>query len=211
MARVGPSAIFFDDREVQRALKDLRRTGIPKVSAGALNRTAFEILEAEREHVGRIFDFAGPSTRQFLADRGFRFKKATPSRQRVEIFPREKTGELLADHFSGAIFSASEGKHLAFGGKLAVPIGVKRGKRGRIPKRQRPSEVVKPGRKGFVSRSGRAILERRGKRQIRVLFALTKSARVRPTFKFFEVAFKTARKVFPSKVAREFEKLRLGK
>ena len=214
MATAHPSAIFFDDREVQRALRDLRRTGVPKVSAGALNRTAFEVLEAEREHVGRIFNFAGPSTKKFLADRGFRFKKATPTRQQVEIFPREKTGKILEDHFSGEVFGAAEGERLSFGDQLAIPVEAKRGVRGKVPKRQRPSEVVKPGGRGFVSQSRKAILQRQGRRRrqkVRVLFALTRRAKVSSTFKFFEVAFRKAREVFPAKVRREFEKLRLGK
>ncbi len=80
----------FDDREVQRALKDLGRVGIPKVSAGALNRTAFEMRDAEAAHARRVFEFAGQGTRRFQTSAPV-FRGESPARVLFKSSPERVT------------------------------------------------------------------------------------------------------------------------
>jgi hypothetical protein len=65
--------IRIDTSEVKNAIQALRKEG-PKAIADALNRTAFEILDAEEPEVSGAFKFASPNTEKFLA-RGFAFDK----------------------------------------------------------------------------------------------------------------------------------------
>ncbi len=205
-------SLELDTRSLEKTLRELDKRDLPRVLAGALNKTAFEMRDAEAAHVRRVFRFSGPSTRAFLADRGFAFRGASPRRLEVRLFPRKKTGEILEDHQRGSTISALDGDHLAFGSKLAIPISVKRGKRGRVPKRLHPAEVVKPGGRGFVNRRGTVILQRVGRTSsISVLYALVDRARLQPRLEFFKVAFRTARRELPKKVTREIQKLRARK
>ena len=52
----------IDSEPVNRALRQLARSRYPKATAEALNKTAFEILNAVKRHVADIFRFAGTST-----------------------------------------------------------------------------------------------------------------------------------------------------
>lgn len=196
-----------DDR-VRRAIRDLERAG-PAVFADALNRTAFEILDAEERAIRSAFTFAGPTTARFIA-RGFQFDKATRSRLRVVIRAKPRANALLLDHVVGAQIDATDGERLAFDRRLAVPIraNVKRSARGKVPARVNPQKVTAPGGRGFVSRSGDAILQRFGPRgaRVRVLFALVERAKLRVRFDHVKVAAETVRREFPAKARRAIQK-----
>lgn len=229
MARV---AITLQTTRFEAAIATLKREGVPKLSAKAINRVMFDAREAEGAHVSRIFDFAGPNTRRFISE-GFRFNKARPSRLRADLFPLRKSANVLDEHVFGNPFTARDGGRLSFtapdGPKLAVPIGVKRTSRGTVRRGQKPSELVTPdeigrlragqrkrrgevnsGRRAFLAKSGKAILipVRKRSRKVRVLYALVDRARVPRTFRFFEVFERVARKQLPRKVDQEFRKLR---
>jgi hypothetical protein len=190
----------LDDREVRRNLRKLTEKELPKALAKALNRTAFEVLDAEKKEVKSIFDFAGPSTERFLSGKGsFRFDKATPSKLDVAISPRKKTGEILEPHQRGAVLTPKSPRRFVIEGKLATPIEAKRTARGRVRKSRA---------KRFVA--GRAVLERvRGR--VRVAFALSATKKLRQRFDFYRTVQRTAEREFPRKVRSEVEKIRLGK
>lgn len=193
------------DERVRRALRDLERSRYPRATSDALNKTAFEMRDAEGREVASVFDFSGPSTRSFLT-RGFRFDRATPRNLRVRLFPLRRTARVLEPHVEGDIITAAEGGRLTVGGRLAVPIAAQRGARGKVRKRDLPSTLLGPGGKGFISRSGRALLSRTP-RGVQVMFALVERARLRRRFRFFDVAVRTARREFPRKARQVLQSM----
>lgn len=198
-------SLSVDDRQVQRNLKRVANDS-PRVMAEALNKTAFEILEAEKTHVGSIFNFEGrEGTRRFLSGPGsFFFRKATAARMAVTIMPKRKTGEILSEHIDRDPLNPQQ--HLRFDGMLAIPIQVRRGKRGKVGKRRTPAAIVGPGGRGFRNRN--VILERTSKRsrKLRIAYALVSRATNPPVFKFFDTAVRTARSVFAAKLERAMQK-----
>lgn len=196
------------DNPVRAALLELERQA-PEVMADALNRTAFEILDAEEAAIRGAFSFAGEGTARFLG-RGFFFRKASASRQVVTIRAKPKANALLIDHVRGDRIKA-DAERLSFQGKLAVPIpsNVRRSARGKVPKNLAPQAVTAPGGRGFVNRAGTAILQRFGAkraRRVRVLYALVSSALLRKRFDHIKTATETVRRVFPSRARRAIEK-----
>jgi hypothetical protein len=200
--------VRIDDRDLRRGLQALgpRMGG---VLAKSLNRTAFEIRDAEGAEASQSFEFAGPSTRAFMASpRAFVFEGATTSKLQVSLHPREKAERLLADHVFGATVTADE-RRLKVGDAVAVPVGVKVSSRGRVAPSQTPAGVLRR-KKGFIA--GKALLgvTGRGKsRTVRVLYALTERFTLPKRFDFFGVARNTAERQFPIKAREEFNKLRV--
>ncbi len=200
------------DRALQRTLRRLRREE-PRIAADTLNRVAFELREAEAKEVERVFEFAGASTQRFLASpRSFVFDKATASNPQVRFMPSRKAGPILADHEGGDTISASQGaKRLVLGDRLAVPIFAKRGARGKVIKGQSLGKVLAPGGRGFVrgdkvwQRATKRFAKKSG-RSLRLLYVLIPRAFLKPRFKFFEVAEKTAARELPRKYERALEK-----
>ena len=191
----------LDTRAFARSLR-LTAAEVERAMVKALTRTAFEVRDAEAAEVGRVFEFAGSSTRDFLAGRrAFRIEGAKPGKLEASIFPAPKTGAILKPHEKGATVTPEQGGRLVIEHALAVPVTAKRGARGRVGRRRKRSFVA-----------GRAILERVGKgarSTVRVLFALTRSAKLEPRFDFYRVARDTARSQFPRKAREELAKVRL--
>jgi len=196
-------------RHTERTLQRLERAGkgvLAQIVADGLNRTGFEVLDAEKAHVGGVFKAKG-SAANFLR-RSLILRKASPRHLVVRILMREKGAKVVRDHIRGGAIEA-DARRLTFGDKLAVPVGVKRSARGRVAKRMRPSEVVKPGRGGFVNRSGTAILRRVGGKRsprLKVLYALVERAHLEPRFDFFGVAARKAKRKLKDRMRRAFEK-----
>jgi hypothetical protein len=208
--------ISIDSREVRGAIELLRREA-PSAFADALNRTAFEILDAEAIEVKGSFPFMGQSAASFLS-RSFVFDKATPDNLRVRIHPKPQAPAFLAEHAFGSEIEADR-ERLTFSGKLAVPIGVKRGARGRVSKAQLPGALLGAGQ-SFATQ--RAIFQRTGGRRVRgtqqsgrlrgtrlMYLLLERPVRLKKRFHFFEVAAKTALREFPKKAHRVLEKINL--
>ena len=197
----------LDDSEVRRVLRRLRDREVGRVAAEALNKTSFDMRDAEGAEVGSSFEFAGSATRKFLTG-GFRFDKATASKLQTKLYPLRRTERVLGSHVEGETITGRDKERLRFGDKLAVPLKPNlRGARGRVRKGKLPGTLVTSGR-GFVSRTGRSIMERQRSGRARVLFALVRSARLRARFDFYGTAEKTARRVFASKLTRSFQKVR---
>ena len=124
--------VRIDDREIQRSLQRIG-PAMGGVLAQSLNRTAFELLDAERAGVEQSFEFAGASTRAFMAGRGsFRFDAARPTKLEVRLYPREKTESLLIEHVAGATIGPDK-RRLLVGERFAIPVEVRRGARGKVP------------------------------------------------------------------------------
>jgi hypothetical protein len=190
-----------------RALRELELAGAATI-ADALNRTAFEVLDDEERAIRSAFSFVSESTAKFLG-RGFYFRKATPNNLMAKVIAKPKSSALLIGHVRGDTIRAGA-EHLSFRGDLAVPIpgNIKRSVRGKVAKRLLPSEVVKPGGRGFVAYGGSAILQRVGKKRlpIRILYALEPSALLAQRFDHIATARATFLRVFPAKAKRAIEK-----
>lgn len=198
------------NKKVLKALKDLRRSRYPKATAEALNKTAFEIRIAEGKQVRRSFSFKSGSTESFLgSEKSFVFNKATSRRLNVQIFPRPKANQVLFIHEKGGRVVQSDERTLTVGRKIAVPVGLKFGGRGRIRKSDTPAGLLSQG-KGFVTRNQRAIIKRRAK-QTSVAYALIDSFQLKPRLQYFNTAFRTAQKVFAAKAERALDKFKVGK
>ncbi len=197
----------LDTADFRRRIRTLTDREVPRVLASAMNKVAFEILDAEKSEVASIFEFAGPGTKKFFQS-SFRFNKARTDKLTAEIFPRDRIAPILEEHQAGDSISGQDSTRLTFRGMLAIPVGAKRGLRGRVPKRLRPSVVTAPGGKGFVQ--GRVIRQRKGKKRTptRILFALVPKARLDARFNFYRVARDTALREFPKKFKRVLEKIR---
>lgn len=221
----------LDASSFLRNARRLTDQQLERAMAKALNRTAFEVQDAERREVLSTFAFASSQTRQFLAGRpqgqrgkSFVFDRAKPGKLQVELYPRKKTERILRAHQKGALISGSQGGHLAYRGKLAVPATARRNARGKVipadlpwnAARGRGAIEFKKSSRAFIA--GRAILQRekltrrRGRRRrsrtARVLFALVSVARLKPVFEFYNTARRTAEREFPGKAKQEFQKMR---
>jgi len=207
----------IDSRPVSRALKRLQKAG-PRAMAEALNKTAFEILDALERHVASRLEFSGTTTRRFIA-RGFRFDKARQNEPEVTIFTRRgpggRTRRILTEQALGGFIRPGE-ERLTFRGKLAIPINVPRSARGKVPKNMAPNALFPDGgnrgrRRTFVR--GNVIVQRRG-RDTKVLYVLIDQARLRDRIDFKTIVRRTAIREFPRKADRvidkERERLRRG-
>ena len=137
----------LDTAAFARTLK-LAESALNRALAKAITRTAFEVRDAEAAEAGRVFEFAGPSTREFLSGRrAFRIEGARPDRLEASIFPAPRTGEILEPHVRGAVIAGGEPHRFTIEKQLATPVALKRTARGRVR-----------GRRGFLStgRRGRS-------------------------------------------------------
>jgi hypothetical protein len=160
-----------DDAAVRAALRRLARAAPQKVNR-AVQIVAQSAAKAGREHGQRTFPTSGG---RFLAG-GIRAKRERDGVFLVGPAGRADATGIFPEHEDPtAIRARGKVKRLQYQGKLAVPVGLKRGARGKV--RRTPADITGPGGKGFLSRSGRAIVERVGKRRFRVAYALVDSAR----------------------------------
>jgi len=214
---VAESFITLDTRELRRNLVKLSNQEVGRAMARALSRTALDIREAEQEHIERTFPNAGASAGRFIA--GFRSFGAKPDSLVAYVTPRgtsptgapSKSEEILLQHREGATIGPSgRVERITFRGRLAIPVNIKRGARGRVGKRRTPSALTGPGGRGFLSNDGDRIFVRTGKRRypIRLAYVLRDSADLDPTVEFYRVAQRTAEANFTPKAKREFERIR---
>jgi hypothetical protein len=203
--------IALDDREVRNSLKALRREG-PKAIADAINRTMFELRDAEQVEVSGAFLFSGPNTQRFLS-RSFRFQGATATKLSATLYVLPGSRTILErQQFGDTVRLGEEDVGPGFDAQLAVPQDIKRTASGRIPAARLPKRLLLRTRKGRSRAyiAGRAVFERiPGQRLGRFLFALATQARIKPTLDFFVVAERTARRELPKKANRVLEKLNL--
>lgn len=159
--------VRIDDRDVRRGLAALG----PRMGAAlakALNRTAFDVLDAERAEAQRAFPKASLRGKQLVSGRGsFRFDAARANALAVHIRPNENVPrrlEILEEHERGGIITAGAGvPRLAVSSLLAVPINearASRRSRGVVSKRFQLSTIF--GEKGRGFRAGNVVLERVG-------------------------------------------------
>jgi len=192
----------------ERVIAKLRRLGLEaeRAAAEALNKTAFEVLDAEEAHLRERFEFSQRGA-AFLA-RSFQFAKATPQKLEAVVEQRragyESRASLLGEHELSGTFEPTDPGRLPFGEQTpqaAVPIAVKRDARGRIPNALLPGRLLKRG-KAFVR--GNVIVETGTGR---LLYALVARVRIKKRIEVYTTALATAERVFASKVERAIDKV----
>lgn len=208
-----------DTKAVQAALKRLAPWG-EKVAADTLQRVAFEVVVDIQSHVGSIYQFAGPGTQKFLSGKGsWKFDRIAPRTLSTNIYPvhtgpmgKRRVG-ILSQHTKRApsLTAQSAGRlhaSRASADTFAAPVklAIKRGTRGKIRSRELPSAML--GKDAFISRSGRAIVQRTGPKQYRVAYALMQRAENPRKLDIHSVALKTCKLQFPRKAARAIAKAR---
>lgn len=199
--------VKVDDRELKAATRELG----PRVNAAmakALNRTAFEMIDAEKQEAETDF------TLRRLRP-AFRFDPATQTNLEVLFMPLPLSEKYLGQHVAGGTVTPQEGPaRLEYDGLFAVPLPARpeteNRPRGRILKRFTPINLVKTNR-GFVA-SNIVFLRTSsfGRRNNIALFALVPTIDLPRRFKFYEVASATAQKWFTQKAQEEFEKAMKG-
>lgn len=211
--------VDVDTKAVQAALKRLAPWG-EKVAADTLQRVAFEVMADIKIHVGSTFNFSGPSTKSFLSGNGsWKFDRITPKNLTTKIYPSgsgkwsAKRFAILSQHTKRAasLTAQSAGRlhaSRASADTFAAPVklAIKRGTRGKIRSRELPSAMLR--KDAFISRSGRAIVQRTGPKQYRVAYALMQRAENPRKLDIHSIALKTCKLQFPRKAARAIAKAR---
>lgn len=175
-----------------RGLTDLQRRGVPGITAGALDSTAFDVRKHEVDTVWprsiqlRNRRFLGAALRVDKADK-VRLRASVYDRLGREFLSRQATGGIKRPHR---------------GANIAVPTRwVSRTRGGRVRSAQLPASLRANPRAFLLrARSGhQMIAQRQGKRRlpIRVLYHLTSTARVDKAFRFYEEAEDRALARFP--------------
>jgi hypothetical protein len=224
----GATAIYLDSAEVEANLAKLAGAAGKRGLARALRGVSFDVLEGEADHLRGLFAYASGATESFLV-KGLRFD-LDENRLVSRILPKPGSAEILADQAEGGAIDA-DNTRLELGDKLAIPVAVRRNARGRVPGSEEPARLLskygtvsqrgtrrrrtsggvefarrsKTRSRVFVSKSGRALIEA-ARGRIRVLYALAPVAKIRPVFRFYDVAEAVARAKFPMQVKRALER-----
>jgi hypothetical protein len=234
-------SVRVDDRDLQRKIRTLTESQLGRSMSKAINRTAFEVIEEEKNEARRVFGKASRRGQQLLYGKGsFVFDPATPAKLNATVHPNpnvKRRLEILEEHERGGIIVATAGvKRLAADGRLAIPINEAAASRrgtGRVSDRYSLQSLFDEGGRGFIA--GNVILERIGqsraarnaagrlfgsrteaafhgfgKTRTRVLYVLANQADLPDTFRWYEVAERSAAKWFPIKAREEFEKITRG-
>jgi hypothetical protein len=225
---------FKNSAQFRRDFRSVTARQVPQALAAGLNKTALDVLDAEKAAARAAFPKASAKGEKFLGGEGsFRFFGATPKKLRVEIFPNPKrsriTGrrtDILLEHQAGAMIRPTETR-LAAKGYLAVPQNealATRSRAGVVAGKFQPQRLLVgsrsgtqgprrrgEGRAGYIRGQGRkkVILQRRGRgKEPTVLFVLIPTADLKRRDFFHRTAEVTARAVFQRKLTREFQRIR---
>lgn len=210
--------VDIDTAEFNRFLVRLHRDQLPFATSVAINRTAKDFQEAQREHIHDVFTVR----RKRWVDRSVKIKPFATKRRlmaKVGIHPPggDERADILTKFESGGIKRPQGGR------SLAVPDEVKRTKTGFIGKRQRPkafdfelwgrgpeATVYRGRRRAFMIRypDGEGFIFRRTGRgagsRMRLLYTFTPQARIDPLLEFFETAEEIIQSRFDENFADAF-------
>ena len=181
-------------KQVSRRLTDRERRQMPFATSQALNDIAFM---GRKRIIDRTFGRAFTVRNRSFAKAAFRVKKsrkkpgpdlATPA----SVFDRLDR-EYLALHARGGTKRARDGRNIAIPGKT-----LKRGAKG-VRSGFRPRQALD---REDTFRRGQFIFQRQRSNTLRVLYALTPTARIEKRFDFHEDLNQLGRRRFPALYAR---------
>ena len=189
-------------KKLSRSLDQVGRKQLPFAFAKTLNETmkAVEKYTAARTYP-RAFDARNRAFFRAAMFMDTAVKRATKTKLRVSARDRFDRGNLQ--------LHATGGTKRARSGRIAIPsrfTKATRGPRG-VRKNLHPRAVVDTP-KGYIGRDGPrdAIFQRfgRGGKQVRLLYVLHGSAKIRKRFRFYEDAERITRAVSPTLFTRNF-------
>jgi len=189
-------------KKLSRSLDQVGKKQLPFAFAKTLNQTmkAVEKYTVARTYP-RAFDVRNCAFFRAAMFTGSAVKRATKTKLRVSARDRFDRGNLQ--------LHATGGTKRARSGRIAIPsrfTKATRGARG-VRKALRPRAVVNTP-KGFIDRDGPrdAIYQRygRGGKQVRLLYVLHRSAKIRKRFRFYEDAERITRSVSPKLFRKNF-------
>jgi len=190
-------------KKLSRSLDQVGRKQLPFAFAKTLNQTM--------KAVGK-YTVARTYPRAFdVRNKGF-FKAAMFTKDAVRWATKTKLRVSARDRFDRGNLQlhATGGTKRARSGRIAIPsryVGSRRRKDGRVKPALLPRTVVNT-QKGFIDRDGPrdAIYQRygRGGKQVRLLYVLHRSAKIRKRFRFYEDAERITRAVSPKLFSKNF-------
>ena len=192
-------------KKLSRSLDQVGTKQLPFAFAKTLNQTmkAVEKYTVARTYP-RAFDVRNRAFFKASMFTGSAVRRATKTKLSVSARDRFDRGNLQ--------LHATGGTKRARSGRIAIPsrfTKATRGARG-VRKALRPRAVVNTP-KGFIDRDGPrdAIYQRygRGGKQVRLLYVLHRSARIRKRFRFYEDAGRITRQVSPKLFRRNFSQV----
>ncbi len=189
-------------KKLSRSLDQLGKKQLPFAFAKTLNQTMKAVGKyTVARTYPRAFDVRNKGFFKAAMFAGDAVRWATRTKLRVSARDRFDRGNLQL-HTTG-------GTKRARSGRIAIPsrfTKATRGARG-VRKTLRPRAVVNTP-KGFIDRDGPrdAIYQRygRGGKQVRLLYVLHRSAKIRKRFRFYEDAERITRQVSPKLFAKNF-------
>jgi len=177
--------------QLQAALGGFQKQ-LPFALSKAINQVAKEVVKAEQQEIRSIF-----TVRNQWPEKG---------PLSVRIVRYAKKGDLTAVLSSGATFLSlhvTGGTKTPRGQHIAVPTAaVRRTKRDIIRKQDRPRNI----KGSFVVPTSRGpMLARRKGKQIDLLYGLERSARIKPTFRWYETAQQTVDRTWRREIEQAIE------
>lgn len=224
----------IDDTNVRRALDVVSKKTAAEIMAEALTKTAFDVADAERQHAALVFEYAGPTTRQFFVGKTSMFVRfARPHDLVATVEPKRKTKKILREHTDRRILSElrhlivthdQKGRPLS-ATKYAIPINdATRNMRGRVKRKLDPESLLKPrpggksAERGYINATETAIMLRKGKKRRSKrrpaprwkytipVYRLVEEPRNPPVYEFYKVAEVQARRNITRQVVKQFRK-----
>jgi hypothetical protein len=192
------------------SLKKLERQGRP-IQAKALSKTAFDVRDDLRRHIRSRLDFASPSTSKFVSE-GVRASPAKPNKLVARVFTLKKSTAFIAPLLKPEQRTEKTGANLTAGKQIAIPVGISKNKRGKVPKRLTPGALLDQtggGATGFVVRD-EFIFRRTGRgksKAVKLAFVLKDKIKVPEKLAFFETAEKSAKLRMPQQVKKALARL----
>lgn len=236
---IGGVHISLNVEPFARKFEKLRRDQIEPLVTKAVNGVAFEVQLAERADVLASGFLFSANTANFLAS--FKVLRANDSDSTplAYVMPRaaslgkmSRSERILLDHQVPKTISfqgANDAPRLGGDGQLAIPVNIARGGQGKVQARQKPSALVKKGRRQRgagkkrrgpfgtypilkLKSSGKTGIWYRDPNQenrLRLAYVLQKQAPLKSgPLDFYEIARKVAVLEFPRKMKKGFSRVR---
>ena len=172
--------------EVYEEASDFFRRQIPFITSLAINNS---MKDVRKRVIGSTWPKAFTVRNRAFPGVVLRIKFSTKASLKAELF--DSLGrEYLEMHTTGGTKTAKGG------GRLAIPLNVKRGASGRIPKSRKPRSITaKKSTRVIRGRGGKSLIVEKFKGETVVRYVLAPSAKIDKRFRFYEEAADTFERV----------------
>ncbi len=197
----------FTPESFARHLNRMAANQVPFATSKAINETAKDFQKVQTAHIRKEFIERNPIfIKRAVKIKPFANKRRLSATVQIEPPGGQRTTDILSKFEEGGTKRPRQGRH------LAIPIEVRRTKRGIVSKAQRPRafqfrEIGKRivGLKRTFIVPGVGILQRRGKRKVRLLYAFARAVPIPAALDFVENAKRVVRVIFPRRFRKAFQ------